>query len=128
MIIKAFIKVAITAITLMAIANLVPGITVSGYEAAFIAAIIGGVNQMRGAIVGGLVLGVLDNYDKFKFTAPSNLPRVRTYQREYYTTSRVRMTNLQLTHVGKVSENQYYSAYGGYLESMFAGAGVRGRG
>lgn len=29
---------------------------------AFIAAIIGGFNQMRGAIVGGLVLGVLDNF------------------------------------------------------------------
>jgi branched-chain amino acid transport system permease protein len=29
---------------------------------AFIAAIIGGFNQMRGAIVGGLVLGVIDNF------------------------------------------------------------------
>ena len=29
---------------------------------AFYAAIIGGFNQMRGAIVGGLVLGVLDNF------------------------------------------------------------------
>ena len=29
--------------------------------AAFIAAIVGGFNQVRGAIVGGLVLGVVDN-------------------------------------------------------------------
>ena len=29
--------------------------------AAFIAAIIGGFNQVRGAIVGGVLLGVLDN-------------------------------------------------------------------
>ena len=29
---------------------------------AFIAAIIGGFNQVRGAIVGGLILGVLDNF------------------------------------------------------------------
>jgi branched-chain amino acid transport system permease protein len=29
--------------------------------AAFIAAIIGGFNQVRGAIVGGLILGVADN-------------------------------------------------------------------
>jgi branched-chain amino acid transport system permease protein len=29
--------------------------------AAFVAAIIGGFNQVRGAIVGGLILGVLDN-------------------------------------------------------------------
>src|SRR3970040_807650 len=33
------------------------------------------------------------------------------------------MPNLQLTHVGRLGNNQYYSAYGGYLESMFAGAG-----
>jgi branched-chain amino acid transport system permease protein len=29
--------------------------------AAFLAAIIGGFNQVRGAIVGGVILGVLDN-------------------------------------------------------------------
>ncbi|HTO50539.1 MAG TPA: branched-chain amino acid ABC transporter permease, partial [Burkholderiales bacterium] len=29
---------------------------------AFIAAIIGGFNQVRGAIVGGLLLGVVDNF------------------------------------------------------------------
>ena len=29
---------------------------------AFFAAIIGGFNQVRGAIVGGLILGVLDNF------------------------------------------------------------------
>ena len=30
--------------------------------AAFIAAIVGGFNQVRGAIVGGLLLGVIDNF------------------------------------------------------------------
>jgi branched-chain amino acid transport system permease protein len=30
-------------------------------QAAFVAAIVGGFNQVRGAIVGGLVLGVVDN-------------------------------------------------------------------
>jgi branched-chain amino acid transport system permease protein len=30
--------------------------------AAFIAAIVGGFNQVRGAIVGGLLLGVVDNF------------------------------------------------------------------
>lgn len=72
---------------------------------------------------GALQLGLLDNYDKFKYTAPSNLPRVRTYLREYLTRSDVVMPNLQLTHVGQVSENQFYSIYGGYLEAMFAGVG-----
>ncbi|MDP2239477.1 MAG: YjbH domain-containing protein [Burkholderiales bacterium] len=73
---------------------------------------------------GGLRLGLIDNYDKFKYTAPSNLPRVRTFLREYLTTSNVTVPNLQLTHVGKLSQNQHYSVYGGYLEEMFAGVGA----
>jgi len=73
---------------------------------------------------GGLQLSLLDNYNKFIFDAPSNLPRVRTYVREYLTTSRLTMPNLQLTHTGKLTENQYYSVYAGYLEMMFAGAGA----
>ncbi len=72
---------------------------------------------------GGLRLGLIDNYDKFKFDAPSNLPRVRTFLREYLTTSKLTMPNLQLTHFGKLGENQHYSLYGGYLEEMFAGVG-----
>jgi membrane-associated phospholipid phosphatase len=72
---------------------------------------------------GTLRLGLAGNYDKFKANAPSGLPKVRTFLREYATTSDVTMPNLQLTHVGKLSENQYYSAYGGYLEDMFAGVG-----
>ena len=72
---------------------------------------------------GGVQLDVLDNYNKFTYDAPSNLPRVRTYLREYMTTSRFTMPNLQLTHVGQLSENQYWSVYGGYLEMMFAGVG-----
>lgn len=75
-------------------------------------------------VQGTLRLGLIDNYDKFKYTAPSNLPRVRTFLREYVTTSALTMPNLQATHVGKLSENQFYSVYGGYLESMFAGVGA----
>lgn len=72
---------------------------------------------------GDVQLDVLDNFSKFTYTAPSNLPRVRTYLREYMTSSRFTMPNLQLTHVGSLGENQYYSLYGGYLEEMFAGFG-----
>lgn len=74
-------------------------------------------------ISGKLRLRLLDNYDKFKFTAPSELPRVRTFLREYLTTSALTLPNLQLTHVGKLSPNHYYSVYGGYLEEMFGGVG-----
>lgn len=72
---------------------------------------------------GRLDLNLLNNYNHFAFDAASNLPRVRTYIREYLTSSNLTMPNLQLTHVGKVADNQYYSMYGGYLEMMFAGVG-----
>jgi len=66
---------------------------------------------------------LLDNYDKFKYTAPSNLPRVRTYVREFLTSSEVTLPNLQLTHVGQLGASQFYSVYGGLLESMYGGVG-----
>ena len=72
---------------------------------------------------GSLNLRAFDNYNKFRYTADSQLPRVRTFVREYLTTSRVTIPNLQLTHVDQLSSNQYISVYAGYLESMYAGAG-----
>ncbi|MDH6593085.1 hypothetical protein M2165_002974 [Variovorax sp. TBS-050B] len=72
---------------------------------------------------GALNLRLVDNFDKFTYTAPSNLPRVRTYQREYVTSKRLTMPVFQLTHVGRINDNQYYSVYGGALETMFAGVG-----
>ena len=75
------------------------------------------------AITGAINLALLDNFGKFKYTAPSNLPRVRTYLREYMTASPITVPNLQITHIGKLGGNQFYSVYGGYLESMFAGVG-----
>lgn len=65
----------------------------------------------------------LNNYNHFTYDAPSNLPRVRTYLREYLTTSRFNLSNTQLTHFGQLSDNQYYILYGGYLEEMFGGVG-----
>lgn len=74
-------------------------------------------------LAGSLRARVLDNYDNFTYTAPSNLPRVRTYLREFLTTSEVTLPTLQLTHVGRLGRDQYYSVYGGILESMYAGVG-----
>ena len=73
---------------------------------------------------GQVNLRLADNYGSFTYDAPSGLPRVRTDQRLYLTTSRVTIPNLQLTHVGQLTENQFYSVYGGYLEPMFAGVGA----
>ncbi|HQT25609.1 MAG TPA: YjbH domain-containing protein, partial [Burkholderiales bacterium] len=72
---------------------------------------------------GDIQYDILDNYNHWIYDGPSLLPRVRTYVREYRTTSRLTMPNLQLTHVGRLTENQYWSVYGGYLEWMFAGVG-----
>lgn len=72
-------------------------------------------------------LGLLDNYDRFNYTAPSSLPRVRTYIREYLTTRQATLPNLQLTHFGQVAGlggDHFYLAYGGLLETMFAGVGI----
>ena len=75
--------------------------------------------------IGGAAFGrVLDNYSAFRYDAPSNLPRVRTYAREYATTSALNLLHLQLTHVNQVADNQYLSLYGGLLEGMFAGVGA----
>jgi membrane-associated phospholipid phosphatase len=72
---------------------------------------------------GTVALGLIDNYDRFRYTAPSNLPRVRTYAREYVTSTSLTLPNLQVTHVGNPARDHFYSVYGGYLESMFAGVG-----
>ena len=75
-------------------------------------------------LTGMAKLRLLDNYDQFTFTGPSNLPRVRTFQREFETSSRLTLPVAQLTHVRQISENQYVSAYAGLLEPMYGGAGA----
>lgn len=66
---------------------------------------------------------LLDNYDNFVYNAPSNLPRVRTDQRRYVTTSRTTVPVAQLTKAFALGNGHYASAYGGLLESMYAGFG-----
>ncbi|KUJ00631.1 YjbH domain-containing protein [Vibrio sp. MEBiC08052] len=68
---------------------------------------------------------ITDNYDKYKYTVPpdgTDLKRVRTLARQYYDHT-FRMDSLQLTYLDHYGDNVYGQAYGGYLESMFAGAG-----
>jgi hypothetical protein len=48
---------------------------------------------------------------------------VRTYMRQYLTTSNVTLPNLQLTTAHRLSDGWYGMAYGGLLESMYAGVG-----
>ena len=72
----------------------------------------------------GLVsVNLFNNYDKFTYTAPSLLPRVRTNIREYLTTSDITMPNFQLTGTRRLADDLFGMAYGGMLESMYAGVG-----
>ena len=75
-------------------------------------------------ISGAIRLGLINNYADFKVDGPTELPPVRTFLRNYLTESRINIPFLQATHFGRSSENSYYSVYGGYLESMFAGYGA----
>jgi Exopolysaccharide biosynthesis protein YbjH/Capsule biosynthesis GfcC len=68
---------------------------------------------------------VVDNFENFKYTAPSSLPRVRTFMREYQTGVRTTMPLLQITHVASPAANHFISVYGGMLESMAVSALAR---
>jgi hypothetical protein len=73
---------------------------------------------------GRLAYRLIDNYEKFKQRATSNLPQVRTNLREYAITSDFTMPNLAVKHMGKLGGDHFYGVYGGYLEPMFAGVGA----
>jgi hypothetical protein len=70
-----------------------------------------------------LSVNLANNYDTFRYDAPSNLPRVRTDVRRYLTSSDVTVPNLQLTGTRKLGQDLYGLAYAGMLESMYGGAG-----
>ena len=65
-----------------------------------------------------------DNYGGFVYDAPSKLPRVRTDQRRYVTTSVVTLPTAHISHVTQPTTNHYVGAYAGLLESAFGGVGA----
>ncbi len=74
--------------------------------------------------VASVNLRALGNFDQFKQGGSSDMPRVRTYQKEYATTSAVTLPVMQVTHMEALGGGHYVSAYGGMLESMFGGVGA----
>ena len=66
-------------------------------------------------LTGSASQNLLNNYDKFKYDAPSNLPRVRTDVRKYTRTSDFTIPNLQLNLSRRLSRDVYAIAYAGYL-------------
>ncbi len=78
------------------------------------------------SVGGAASLNLINNYDRFNYKAPpkdSSLPRVRTWIREYVTSSDLLLTNLQLTRMDNPATDWYTQVYGGYLEMMYAGVG-----
>lgn len=74
-------------------------------------------------LTGTVSADVLNNFDKFKYDAPSRLQRVRTDVRKYVTTSDITVPNLQFTTTHALGRDLYGMAYAGLLESMFGGVG-----
>lgn len=74
-------------------------------------------------LTGTVSVDLLNNFDKFRYDAPSRMPRVRTWQRQFLTTSTVTVPNLQVTTAHHLGGDLYGMAYAGYLESMYGGAG-----
>lgn len=74
-------------------------------------------------LTGTLSGNLLNNFDKFRYDAPSKLPRVRTDLRLYATTSDVTLPNFQLTTVRALGPDLYGMAYAGLLEPMYGGVG-----
>ncbi|KFZ36253.1 hypothetical protein HR45_17260 [Shewanella mangrovi] len=72
---------------------------------------------------GNLALNLFNNFDKYKYDGFSNLPRVRTYIREYLVNSDVGISDLQATWFNQLGSSWYSQVYAGYLESMFGGVG-----
>lgn len=96
-----------------------------GYLYSLNANLTGSINAWKGSWVDGFVkLRLLDNFENFHYTAPSNLPRVRTLLREYQTAQRLTLPNLQINQFNRWSDSVYTLAYVGALESMYAGAGA----
>lgn len=79
-------------------------------------------------VINGVLSGNLfTNYDEFNFLVDnydSDVPRVRTYVREYVTQSDIWVNNLQGTYFAQPSSSLFTSYYGGYLERMFGGVGT----
>lgn len=75
-------------------------------------------------LFGRAELRTLSNYNLFRFKGTgTDLPRVRTYLREYETQSPLTLPQLYVARTARLSDSLTGAVYGGMLESMFGGAG-----
>ena len=73
---------------------------------------------------GSLSYNLYNNYDRFRYDAPSRLPRVRTDVRRYLTDSDLTLPSLQLTATRQLGPDLYAMTYTGLFESMYGGVGA----
>lgn len=66
---------------------------------------------------------LVNNFDNYRLDSNSELPHVRTDQRQYAVSSDFQIPNLQLTGTWQYSRDVFGMAYGGLLEPMFDGVG-----
>jgi hypothetical protein len=65
-----------------------------------------------------------DNYANFVDEGWSNMPRVRTYTKQFLTTSRYTLSDMTLSKTDRLAESWYWTGYVGYFETMFGGSGT----
>ncbi|GEA13572.1 YjbH domain-containing protein [Alteromonas sp. KUL49] len=78
------------------------------------------------SVMGSARITLFDNFDKFTFLVDqdtSTLPRVRTRVREYVSENQIGLDTAFVSYQDKLSDNIFAQAYGGYLETMYAGIG-----
>lgn len=69
---------------------------------------------------------LITNFDKFNFKVDAfdnEVPRVRTYVREYVTNNDLNVENMYVGWTDKLSDNWFAAGYAGVLETMFTGVG-----
>lgn len=79
--------------------------------------------DQHGWLSGTIAYSLLDNYNKFVYTADSKLPRVRTFVNQYANQTSLGVYNLQYTRTARLSKNWFGMGYAGLLEQMYGGAG-----
>ena len=72
---------------------------------------------------GAVNYNLYNNYDQFRYDAPSELPRVRTDVRQYLTAAGATLPNLQITATAQIAPDLYSMVYAGLFESMYGGIG-----
>jgi len=74
-------------------------------------------------LTGSWTQDLASQFDRISRESDSQLPQVRTQQRNYLQQGKSGIDNLVLTKRGQLRSDVYYQAFGGLLEEMYAGVG-----